>query len=191
MKEKEEKILDVAFGLFKQHGVQATTLKQVCAACNISVRELNVRYKSKKELTFAVVKCQLNKRVDNLLIRNTLTASAVKELAIFFRSVHETIADLGAEILEEIKRHHPVALDQLRQLVQYRLIPTLQRNMRRGLTEGFYRENIDPYQYAFTYFFLLRKVLEAESDWANTTRMISHLNDVFFHSALNTKGMRV
>ena len=110
----------------------------------------------------------------------------------FEKVVHErTLTDLGAEILTELRRYHPLGLDQLRDLVDHKLIPCLQRNMERGHTEGFFRNEVDSEQYASAYFYILRTVLESERDWIETKKAITHINDIFLHGVLNTKGMRI
>ena len=63
--------------------------------------------------------------------------------------------------------------------------------MERGRTEGFFRNEVDSEQYASAYFYILRTVLESERDWIETKKAITHINDIFLHGVLNTKGMRI
>lgn len=191
MKVGEEKILEVAYDLLKQRGVRSTNLQQVARKCGISLWDINLLFKSKKDLVLAVVKHSMNKKADYLLINSSLSASAVTELSNFFNFINNAIADLGPEMLTELRRYHPLSLDQLQDLVNHRLIPCLQRNMERGRSEGFYRNAIDSDEYASTYFSILKTVLESERDWRETTRTITHINDIFLHGVLNAKGMRV
>ena len=191
MKAGEEKIMEVAYRLFKQRGVRSTNLQHVARGCNSSLWDINLIFKSKKDLVLAVVRHTLNKKTAYLLINSSLSASAVTELNNFFKFVDDTLADLGAEILTEIRRYNPLALDQLRDLVDHKLIPCLQRNMERGHTEGFFRNEVDSGQYASAYFYILRTVLESERDWIETRKAITHINDIFLHGVLNTKGMRI
>ena len=44
--------------------------------------------------------------------------------------------------------------------------------MQRGLSEGFYRTEVDTEFYAVTYFYILRTVLESERDWTQTKKAI-------------------
>ena len=143
MKAGEEKIMEVAYRLFKQRGVRSTNLKHVARGCNSSLWDINLIFESKKDLLLAVVRYTVNKKTAYLLINSSLCPSAVTELYNFFKFVDDTITDLGADILIEIRRYNPLALDQLRDLVDHKLIPCLQRNMERGHTEGFFRNELD------------------------------------------------
>ena len=191
MKVGEEKIIETAYKLFRQRGIRSIRMQKVARICGISVLDINLQFKSKKDLLLAVVRYIVNKKAAYLLISAPLAPSAVTELNTFFKFVDDTIEALGSEILVELKRYHPLALDQLQDVVDGKLIPCLRQNVQRGLTEGFYREGLDAELYASTYFYILRIVLESEGDWTQTKKAIEHTNDIFLHGVLNVKGMRV
>jgi TetR/AcrR family transcriptional regulator, cholesterol catabolism regulator len=191
MKAGEEKIMEVAYRLFKQRGIRSTSLQHVARGCNSSLWDINFIVKSKKDLVLAVIRHNVNKKAAYLIINSALCPSAVTELKNFFKFVDDTIADLGAEILAELRRYNPLALDLLKDLVDHQLTPCLQRSIARGLTEGFFRSELDSERYASAYFYILRTVLESERDWTETTKAITHINDIFLHGVLNTKGMRI
>lgn len=191
MKVGEEKIIETAYTLFTKRGVRSTTMHQIAKACSISLWDVNLLFKSKQELVLAVVRYTMQRKTAHLLINASLAPSAVTELNTFFKFVDETIGILGAEIFTELKRYNPPALDQLQDIVDGQLIPCLQKNVLRGLTEGFYREGLNADLFASTYFHFLRTVLESKRDWIQTRRAIAHINDIFLHGVLNVKGMRV
>ena len=191
MKIGEEKIIEVAYRLFKENGVRLTRLPQVARACRTSLYDISLAFASKKDLVLAVIKHTFEKKTAYLLINSSLSPSAVTELNNFFKFIEECMADLGVDIFSEITRYHPWALDQLKELVDQKLTPYLQRNIERGLREGFYRENLDSEEYASTYFFFLRRILESGRDWSEIERTIMHINNIYRHGVLNVRGMRV
>ena len=187
----EEKMIEGAHRLFKQRGVRSTKMQDVARACRVDLQEVTLIFKSKKDLVLTVFRHVVTKKAAYLSIVSSLSPSAVSELNTFFKFVNETIGALGAEFFMELKRYQPLALDQLKHLVDETLIPYLQKNMQRGLLEGFYRAELDSELYAVTYFYVLRTVLESERDWIQTNKAINLLNDVFLHGVLNVKGMRI
>jgi len=191
MKVSEEKIIETAYTLFKQRGIRSTRMQHIAQACGTSLWDVSAIFESKKDLVLAIIRHIVNKKTVYLLISSSLSPSAVTELNTFFRFVDETVGAFGAEIFAELKRYHPLALDQLKDVVDDKLIPCLIKNIQRGLTEGFYRTELDSEMYASTYFYILRSVLESERDWSQTKKAITHINDVFLHGVLNVKGMRV
>lgn len=191
MKVGEEKIIEAAYKLFRKRGIRSTSMQHVARVCGTCLWNVNLIFKTKKDLVLAVIRYTLLKKTGYLLINTSLAPSAVTELNTFFKFVEETIGGLGADIFMELKRYHPLALDQLRDVVDDTLIPCLQKNVQRGLSEGFYRENVDFELYATIYFDILRAVLEGESDWTQTKKSITQINDIFLHGVLNVKGMRI
>lgn len=187
----EEKIIEVAYKLFKENGVRLTRLQDVAKACGIALYDINLVFPSKKDLFLSVIKQTLDKKTAYLLINCSLSPSAVAELTNFFKFIEDSIADLGDDIFNEIKRHHPNSLEQLKEMVDEKLTPYLKKNVERGLSEGFYRENVDSEIYAETYFLLLRRMLDIGDNLNDTKRSIRHLNDIYRHGVLNAKGMRV
>lgn len=187
----EERILEVAYKLFKQKGVRSTRKQDVARGCGVHPRDVGLIFNSRKELVLAVVKHVLNRKADHLLINSALSASAVTELNIFFRFVDDVLAEMGAELLAEIRRYNPLALDQLNELVDIRLIPCLKRNLVRGLREGFYRDDLEIDRYASIYFFIIRKLLELDQEWIETKRAISCVSHIFSQGVLNARGRRV
>lgn len=187
----EEEMIEAAHALFKQRGIRSTRMEHVARACGTSLWDINLKFKSKKELVLAIIRHNVNKKTAYLLISSSLSPSAVTELNTFFRFVDETIEALGAGVLTEMKRYQPLAIDQIKYIVDDTLIPWLEKNLQRGLSEGFYRAELDSELYSSTYFYIIRTVIESERDWFQTKKAVAHINEIFLHGVLNMKGMRV
>lgn len=190
MKVEEEKILDVAYRLFKEKGVRSVSLQQIARVCGVGTGQLYLKFKSKKDLIMALARHIIEKKSTYLFINSSLSPSAVAELSNFFKVVEDSLQEFES-MFHDVKRYAPLVLNQLNELVDSRLIPYLQANMERGLTEGFYRDAFNFDRYASTYFYVVRTVLESERNWTETKQAIAHINDIFLHGVLNAKGMRV
>src|SRR5688572_15893255 len=110
MKVGEARILDISYRLFKEKGVRSVTLKQIARGSQISLWDLNLKFKSKKDLILALVKRIIEKKSTYLFINSSLSASAVAELTKFFRVVEESVREFEP-IFQEVKRYDPVVLD--------------------------------------------------------------------------------
>jgi TetR/AcrR family transcriptional regulator, cholesterol catabolism regulator len=187
----EEKIMEVAYALFKQRGVRSTRLQDIARRCGGSLWDINLIYKSKKDLVLAVLTYTINRKSAYLFINSSLSPSAITELKSFFKFVEDTVSEIGPELLSELRRYHPLALNQVKELVDNKLIPALQRSIERGLTEGFFRSELDYKLYSSTYFQVLRTMLESPRDYNETKDSITLLNEIFLHGALNVKGIRI
>jgi AcrR family transcriptional regulator len=192
MKVPEEKILEVAYALFKEKGVRAVRMQDVAKNCGITLWDINTKFKSKKELILNVIRYILTKKSTYLVVNSSVSPSAVTELSNFFKFISENLDELGSNIFLEFGRHDPLALDQLKELVELTLMPYMHKVIERGITEGFCRSDLDLDRYAPIYFYILRSIIESHSDnWIEAKHMVNHINDIFLHGALNAKGMRL
>ncbi|HWA34517.1 MAG TPA: TetR/AcrR family transcriptional regulator [Cyclobacteriaceae bacterium] len=187
----EAKIVRVAYRLFRQRGIHSTTLQQVVRACNARSADIHLIFKSKHELVLAVIRYAVNRKMIHLSIASSLAPSAIAELRNFLQFVDETLTTLGAGVLDELAKDHRLTLDQLQDLVDDRMMPYLKKNIKRGLSEGFYRKGLNAELHAATYFYLLRTLLESRRGWTRTRKIVAHFNDIFFYGVLNVKGMQV
>lgn len=192
MRISEEKILDVALKLFKEKSVGAVRMQDIARACGVSLWDVNEKFKSKKDLILALIRCILRKKSTFLLVSSSISPSPVTELNNFLKFMHENIVELGPSIFIQLGRYHPVALDQLKEVVELTLMPYMQTVIERGIDEGFCRHELDREMYVASYFDTIRKAIEKNaSNWTETQRLVVHINDIYFHGALNVKGMRV
>ena len=83
MKVNEEKILEVAYRLYKQKGVQSVNLQHVACTCGVGLWDVKLKFKSKKDLVSAMVKYILDKKSVYLSINSSLSPSAVAEMINF------------------------------------------------------------------------------------------------------------
>lgn len=192
MRISEEKILDIAFKLFKDKSVRAVRMQDIARACGVSLWDVNEKFKSKKDVILSLIRYILRKKSTFLLVSSSISPSPVTELSNFLKFMHDNIIELGLSVFTELGRYHPVALDQLKDMVELTLMPYMQRVIERGIDEGFFRRELDREMYVALYFDTIRKAIEKNpSNWTETQRAVAHINDIYFHGALNVKGMRV
>lgn len=192
MRVSDGHVVNVALDLFRKKSVRGVRMQEIARQCGVSLYDLNCVFTSKKELVLAVIKSALQKRSTFLHVNSSLSPSSVTELNSFFKFITETLNELGAGIFSELARYHPIALDQLKEIVDLSLVPYLTKILDRGLEDGFCRTDLDRTLYATSYFSLLRSIIEKNRDnWTETKIQVNQLNDIFFHGALSAKGLRM
>lgn len=186
-------ILEAAFDVFRQRGIRSSRLYDIAQACGTPVQAIHAVFRTKKDLVHAALIRVLEKNSVYLQVNPVLSPSAVVELSNFFNNTGRILnEDLKPNILFEVKKYHPMVWVEIQTHVEHVLIPYVQRNLTRGVSEGCYRNDFDHKLYAPMYFnTLCGLVTDRHLSLANTLRLIAQLNKVFLHGILTPKGMRL
>lgn len=185
-------ILETAFNVFRQRGIRSSRMHDIAQACRTPMKAIHAVFPSKKELVQAALERVLEKNSVYLQVNPVLSPSAVVELSNFFDNTEHMLNQaLTPGILFELKKYHPVVWTKIQMHVDNVLVPYIQRNLTRGISEGCYRNDFDSTLYAPMYFNTLRGlVYDQHLSLANTMRLIAQLNRVYLQGILTSKGMR-
>lgn len=185
-------ILEKTFDIICQRGIRSPRLYEIAQACGTSVRAIHALFRTKKDLVQAALERALEKNITYLQVNPVLSPSAVVELSNFFSNTERTLSkELKPNLLFEIKKYHTSVWNKIQWHKEKALIPYVQTNLIRGVSEGCYRDDFDHTLYASMYFDTLdRLVHDQYLTMANTIRLVNQLNRVFLHGILTPKGMR-
>ena len=188
----EDTILDAAYKLFRQRGVRDTNMQHIAKSCATTVWKISSTYRSKKYLVLALFKYLLQKNTGYLTVNPSISQTAVAELENFFRMIEGIVDDFGAEILAELRRYQSETFEQLSDIVEHTLMPYVQKNIVRGASEGYYRDDIHQDIFVATYFKQLRSILESENlNWEETKTTLKQFHGILFRGVLSLKGIRM
>ena len=183
-------ILDAAYKLFRHHGVRDTNMQNIAKSCGTTAWNISSTYPSKKHLVLALFKYLLQKNSGYLTINTASSPTVAAELESFFRMIEGIVDDFGVEILAELRRYQLETFEQLSDIVEHTLMPYIQKNIVRGVSEGYYRDDIDKDIFAATYFKQLRSILEAENlNWEETKTTLKQFHGILLRGVLSLKGI--
>jgi AcrR family transcriptional regulator len=183
----EDVILDAAYKLFRERGVRDTNMQHIAKSCGTTVWKISSTYPSKKHLVLALFKYLLEKNGGHLNA-NPAISPAVAELENFFRMIEGIVDDFGAEMLAELRRYQAETFEQLSDIVEHNLMPYIQKNIIRGASEGYYRDDIHQDIFVSTYFNQLRSILESENlNWEETKTTLQQFHGILLRGVLIRK----
>lgn len=192
MKISAQTILEAALPVFNEQGIRATTLNEVARASGIRVQELKVHFHSKKVLVSAFVDYVLNRHAAYLKVNPLLSPNAITELQNFFQFVERLASEFTPTMLFELKRYNKGIWNKLTGFKDYRLVPYLQKNLKRGVAEGYYRDDIDQNLYTAIYFNLLLVVVTELKDRDDKNRrLLPEFHKIFLGGMLTTRAVRM
>lgn len=190
---KEEKnIIDVAFKLFLRQGVRSTSLHDVAKASGVSTKTLIQVYDTKESLVLAVIKHILEEYSKYLQLNPSLSPNATTEINNFFRFMENSARILTQSLLREIRKYYAKPWQMLTDFRDNKLIPYLKENMKRGISEDYYRSDFDPEIYTHIYFLQLNSIIGSEQlEKINAQNLLPELHAIFIRGLLNVRGLRL
>jgi AcrR family transcriptional regulator len=172
-------ILESASFIFSQHGAKATSMDDIAHHYGISKRTLYQYFDSKDKL---VLKC----------IENIVSPDAITEMSNFFQHVQNTMDSITPVLCRELKKYYP-AVWQL--LVDYKnnvLVPFINQNLNRGITEEVYRACFNKKATGWLYLWHLQNAMEdASLSGEDRQQLVDYANSFFLHGILTPKGLKM
>lgn len=188
----EEHIIEVALKLFQRQGIRSTSLQDVAKASGVSTKNLLQVYATKELLVLNVVKHVLTEYGKYLQLNPRLSPNATTEINNFFRYLEKVAQLLTESFLREIRKYYANTWKLLNDFKENELIPYLKENIKRGISEDYYRSDLDHDVYAQIYFLQLNSIIGSEQLGKTCIQsLLPELHAIFIRGLLNVKGLRL
>lgn len=140
---EEVKILERCERLFMRYGIKSVTMDDVARELGMSKKTLYQHFENKEELVRKVTQnhfaCQ-NHMVEQV-IRHSKTA--IDEMFAIAAWMNAMSKNLNPSLIYDMRKYHP---DSWQVFVDHRnneVINSIKHNLKRGIGEGLYREDLD------------------------------------------------
>jgi len=192
MKVSEHAMMETALPVFKTRGIRATQLSDIAQACGIPVKELKIRFNSKEDLVSAFVEYLLARHKGYLQVNPVLSPTATTELENFFHFIERMASELTPAILFELEKYSTTGWHRLTEFKDRMLAPYLKQNLKRGLSQGFYRDDIQMELCGAMYFNLLYVIVTDLDAYSGDSRnLLPQFHKIFLRGLLSKRGIRM
>ncbi len=191
MKDKTNHIVEKATALFMQNGFHSVSMDEIALHTGISKKTLYVNFQSKEILVNTIVQHLISRISKYIRICADISPNAIIEMKNFFSFLLDLAETLTPAFMRELKKYYPDAYIQLRVFRNNSIMPFIQHCLQRGIEEDLFRPDIDKSTVGWLYGWQLQTVLEYETYPPDIKRVISDINDLFLHSVLNAKGLKL
>jgi TetR/AcrR family transcriptional regulator, cholesterol catabolism regulator len=138
-----EKILTCSIELFSQYGFKSITMDDIARRAGISKKTLYQHFANKQEVVNESVAWYKNNTTENcaMVIGESENAiEAMVKILAFFDGLYKRINPMA---MFEMQRFFPEAYKKFRDLLMERDVTMVRDNIRQGVKEGLYRENVN------------------------------------------------
>lgn len=191
MKDKANNIMEKATTLFIQNGLHPVSMDEIALYSGISKKTLYENFQSKEMLVNTIVQQIISNTGKYIRVGTDISPNAITETANFSSYILDLPEIFTPAFFRDLKKYYPEAHLQLRLFRINSVQPFIQRCLQRGIAEEVFRPDIDKTNVAWLYCWQLQNVLEGDTFLPDLKKVISGINDLFLHSILNSKGLKL
>lgn len=139
----ENRILLKTRELLVRNGVKYVTMDDLAAQLGISKKTIYQYYTDKDALINAVVDFELEEQALKCQGSQEKAENAVHEMFLLLEHIQVLFKNMNPLILTELAKHHPTAFEKIKQHKNEFMHQIINSNLKRGISQGVYRDNID------------------------------------------------
>lgn len=143
MNEQKQHIIEIAFAQFRQYGFKNITMDDISRSAGVSKKTLYELFSDKDELVLESVKFMLNQNQCETDLAMNASKHAVEQIVHVLNLMEKMVRGLNMVCYMDLQRHYVDAFRYLQEHKESYLYRCIADNLKRGIQEGLYREEID------------------------------------------------
>jgi AcrR family transcriptional regulator len=141
--ETQERILDTAFGLFRQYGTRSITMDDIATRMGISKKTLYAHFVDKDDMVVHAISRFLEVIQEEERSIKARAANAIEELFGVMHMMDERLRNMNPVIMLDLQKFHSKAFQVFQEYRNNYLRTTIRENLERGIREGLYRKDLE------------------------------------------------
>ena len=189
----EELVINKARTLFFSYGLKSISMDDLAKGAGMSKKTIYQSVKDKNDLVEKVVE-DLMQCHHTAMQRTAAEAKhAVEEVVKQVETSFVALASITPGFFYELEKFFPAVWQKLITYRQQVYLPAIVKNIKRGIAEGYYRQDLD---IAFTAVIRLQQITTALNPQAfaaksNTQQLMQDFSHFYLHAITNAKGKKI
>ena len=191
--ENKEQIAQAAEDLFMAYGVRSVTMDDISRKISISKKTIYQYYRDKDEIVCLVAKRVLSKEKEKMLAIKEAAEDAIHEIFLLSQYLRKHIQHVNPSILFDLQKYHQNAWKIYLSFKENVFINELKSTLHRGISEGYFREDIDIEILAQLRLMEIQMAGDQDifpQDKFDFKKVIIQLFEHFMHGVLTEKGRK-
>lgn len=196
MEEKatKERILRGAQELFMKYGVRSVSMDDIARHLSVSKKTLYQYFADKDEIVTRVAEFHLRHEQAKYESLRSEAENAIDELVRISTCIKRDLQKMNPSLLFDLQKYHPKAWTEWLRHKQEYMGQSIIRNLKQGVTEGFFRAEINTDILAAARLELIQISFDEQvfpSDKYSLTEVNTQLFEHFVYGLLTEKGRKV
>lgn len=141
--EMKERIQQKAAELFHRYGIKSITMDEIASQLGVSKKTIYQFFSDKDELVVTVARTIIEKSQSCCEHCTDSADNAVHHIANIMESLMNIFSGINPSMLYDLEKFHPKGYAVFKQYQENFLYHTILENLRQGINEGLYREDLD------------------------------------------------
>jgi AcrR family transcriptional regulator len=187
----KNKLLNRTYDLYMRYGIKSVSMDDIAKSLGMSKKTIYTYIKNKDDLVHQVITKHLSE--DEAEIKGIVASAhnAIEEMIEISRHTLSFLRNMKPSVIYDLKKYHPESWKLIDEKHFQHVHDVISNNIRRGITEGLYREDINPGIIA-TFYARVTEIVVDESifplkEFRHHELFISHVN-YHMRGIVNEKG---
>ena len=191
MNDKTNQVVAAALELFMKLGIKSLTMDDVASKLGMSKKTLYQYVSDKKDLVRKGMQIMIEEDVAEMQEVIDGSPTAIDELIGITKKCSSKLGEMHPAVIFDLQKYHPSAWKLMEEHKVSFIYNVMLDNLKRGIKEGYYRENINPLVIASVYMGMVDNMLNPEHP---ISKMVSlerlHVEIIRYHikGVSNDKG---
>ncbi len=192
METQQELIVSTATRLFEQFGIRSISIDNVCAELRISKKTFYTYFPQKEDLVNEVLNFQQKSNFEKFgkMFKNK---NAIDSLILIIKEIKKEAGHESERMCHDLGKYYPKINETHELQKRERICAGFERNLRQGIAEGFYRDDLDVELISFFHSIQIKNTFEEMNQDAkkySKKRLIDFFIDLMIHLIANEKGLK-
>lgn len=141
--ETRDRIRQEAKNLFMKYGIRSVSMDDIAVGLGMSKKTIYQWYKDKDELVDAIVDDDIRDIQQDCAVCEQDASNAIEEVFFTMDRIVSHMRNMNPTILYDLHKFHFQSFRKFMDHKNNYLMDVVSRNLRRGMAEGLYREDLD------------------------------------------------
>lgn len=178
--ETRDLIIEAALHHFKRKGVKNVSMDDIAKELRISKKTLYQHCGTKEDLVLDVFQFDLGRKQQICFEAISSSSNAIEQLLSISIFINNSLEDITPQVLDDIDRYYPKCKALLEDFSHGFVYDFLRSNLRDGIAQGYYRDNLDINTVCQFYIYLINGLIP------NTFTLTREKGVASFHKELYT-----
>lgn len=191
--EQKQKIFCQAEELFLKYGVKSVTMDDLARHLGVSKKTLYQHFENKSDLVEKTLSEHLELEKEAVLEFRDSSKNAIEELFKLGKHVSKHLQQINPAIMFDLKRYYPKAWKTLEFYKTEFIYENILNNIKRGCTEGIYRDDLQSEIIARFYLEMINAIMHPEFKASNKEFVEYYEEFLRYHlrGIASNKGLKV
>jgi len=188
----QENIILVSSRLFEQFGIRSVSIENICKELHISKKTFYIHFPQKKDLVDEVL-MYINKKNYEKFEKLFKNKNAIDSLILIIREIKKTMESESLCLCYDLRKYYPKVFEKHEILRRSEIREGFEKILIQGITEGFYREDLDVELISLFHSIQIKnnfELMQQSPKKYTKKRLVEFFIDLMIHLIANEKGLQ-